>query len=212
MLTDLPNLLTLSRIAAIPVLVGLMAIGDPRADFAGCVVFTVAAITDYFDGHFARRWRQNLRSRPDARSDRRQAAGRRGADDAGGDRSAVAVRPLSGDRHHAAEILVSGLREYLAGVRVGLPVTKLAKWKTGFQMGALGTLVAGDGGASVLRIGFLPVAAIGETILGVAAALTLVTGWDYLTAGIRHAATPAGIPGAPATVDPLLQVQRTAPK
>ena len=52
------------------------------------------------------------------------------------------------------EILVSGLREYLAGIRIGLPVTALAKWKTGFQMGALGTLLAGDSGAAVLHLGF----------------------------------------------------------
>ena len=50
------------------------------------------------------------------------------------------------------EILVSGLREYLAELRIGLPVTRLAKWKTGFQMGALGTLLAGDTGAAVLRL------------------------------------------------------------
>ena len=55
------------------------------------------------------------------------------------------------------EILVSGLREYLAGIRIGLPVTSLAKWKTGFQMGALGTLLAGDTSARLLHLAFLPV-------------------------------------------------------
>ena len=88
------------------------------------------------------------------------------------------------------EILVSGLREYLAGIRIGLPVTALAKWKTGFQMGALGTLLAGDTGAHVVHLSFLPVSFIGESMLWVAAVLTLVTGWDYLTAGLRHAAAP----------------------
>jgi cardiolipin synthase len=92
------------------------------------------------------------------------------------------------------EILVSGLREYLAGIRVGLPVTRLAKWKTGFQMGALGTLLAGNSSAGLLHIPWLPVAVIGEAMLWVAAALTLLTGWDYLTAGLRHAATaPAAL-------------------
>jgi cardiolipin synthase len=90
------------------------------------------------------------------------------------------------------EILVSGLREYLAGIRVGLPVTRLAKWKTGFQMGALGTLLAGDTGAVVLHLSWLPVTAIGEGMLWVAALLTLMTGWDYLTAGLRHASAPPG--------------------
>ena len=85
------------------------------------------------------------------------------------------------------EILVSGLREYLAGIRIGLPVTRLAKWKTGFQMGALGTLLAGDSSAQWLHLSFIPVGAIGEVMLWAAAALTLWTGWDYLTAGLRHA-------------------------
>jgi cardiolipin synthase len=88
------------------------------------------------------------------------------------------------------EILVSGLREYLAGLRIGLPVTRLAKWKTGFQMGALGTLLAGDSSAHLLHLSFLPVSAIGEAMLWVAAMLTLWTGWDYLTAGLQHATGP----------------------
>jgi cardiolipin synthase (CMP-forming) len=88
------------------------------------------------------------------------------------------------------EILVSGLREYLAGIRIGLPVTRLAKWKTGFQMGAIGTLLAGDSGAPLLHLSWLPVSAIGEAGLWVAAVLTLITGWDYLTAGWRHALMP----------------------
>jgi cardiolipin synthase len=86
------------------------------------------------------------------------------------------------------EILVSGLREYLAALRVGLPVTRLAKWKTGFQMAALGTLIAGDTGARVLHLGWLPVSLIGEAMLWVAAGLTLLTGRDYLVAGLAHAA------------------------
>jgi cardiolipin synthase (CMP-forming) len=83
------------------------------------------------------------------------------------------------------EILVSGLREYLAGLRVGMPVSRLAKWKTVIQMVAIGVLIVGDAGP-----GFLPVAAIGETLLWIAALLTLVTGYDYLQAGFRHMARP----------------------
>ena len=96
------------------------------------------------------------------------------------------------------EILVSGLREYLAGLSVGLPVTSLAKWKTGFQMGALGTLIAGNDSAVLLHLQFLPVTLIGEAMLWIAAVLTLLTGWDYLKAGLRHATTPSGaLPRAP---------------
>ena len=87
------------------------------------------------------------------------------------------------------EILVSGLREYLAGIKVGLPVTRLAKWKTGFQMGALGTLIAGQSSAAILHLDFLPISIIGETMLWIAAVLTLLTGWDYLITGLRHAGT-----------------------
>ena len=79
------------------------------------------------------------------------------------------------------EILVSGLREYLAELRVGLPVSRLAKWKTAIQMIAIGFLIVGE-----RRPGFLPVVAIGEMLLWIAALLTLVTGYDYLRAGLAH--------------------------
>src|SRR6195952_4803330 len=189
MLTDLPNLLTLSRIAAIPLLVALVAIKEPGADFAACIIFSAAAITDYFDGKLARARRQQ--------SDLGRML------DPIADKLLVSAAPMMLVGQHTLsalglypaivimlrEILVSGLREYLAGIRVGLPVTRLAKWKTGFQMGALGTLLAGNTAAGLLGLNFLPVSPIGETMLWVAAALTLITGWDYLTAGWRHVAT-----------------------
>ena len=83
------------------------------------------------------------------------------------------------------EILVSGLREYLAGLSVGVPVSRLAKWKTGIQMVAIGVLIVGDAGWHILRV-----VAIGETLLWLAAILTLVTGYDYLRAGLSHIARP----------------------
>ena len=197
--TDLPNLLTLSRIAAIPVLVALAALRHPWGDAAACAVFSAAAITDYFDGKIAR--------------ERRTVSGFGRMLDPIADKLLVGAALMllagMGRLSDAAllpaivvllrEILVSGLREYLAALRIGLPVTALAKWKTGFQMGALGTLLAGDTGADVLRLGFLPVSFIGEAMLWAAAALTLVTGWDYLTAGLRHAAAhdAGGEPPAP---------------
>jgi len=191
MLTDLPNILTLSRIAAIPLLVVLVALHDPAADLAACILFSAAAITDYFDGMLARSRRQqsDLGRMLDPIADK-LLVGASLMMLAGQNR-------LSGMGLYPAivimlrEILVSGLREYLAGIRIGLPVTRLAKWKTGFQMGALGTLLAGDTSATLLHLQFLPISAIGEVMLWVAAALTLITGWDYLTAGLRHAATAA---------------------
>jgi cardiolipin synthase len=200
--TDLPNLLTLSRIAAIPLVVALAALRYPAADLAACVVFSLAAVTDYFDGRIAR--------------ERRQISAFGRMLDPIADKLLVGatLMVLVGEERVSAwglypaivimlrEILVSGLREYLAGVRasIGLPVTRLAKWKTGFQMGALGTLLAGDSAAWFLHLSFLPVSGIGEVMLWVAALLTLVTGWDYLMAGLRHAAAPTSaapsIPGS----------------
>ncbi len=196
--TDLPNLLTLSRIAAIPVLVALSVIGGPWTDLAACVVFSAAAITDYFDGKLARE-RQQI-----------TAFGRMLDPIADKLLVGAALMLLAGmDRLSGLglvpaiiillrEILVSGLREYLAGLAVGLPVTKLAKWKTGFQMGALGTLLAGDTAAGAIGLSFLPVSMIGEAMLWTAAVLTLVTGWDYLRAGLRH----VGVAGSGAAANP----------
>ena len=86
------------------------------------------------------------------------------------------------------EILVSGLREYLAGLRVGLPVSRLAKWKTVIQMVAIGVLIVGSAGWHVLAAGGRGFA--GETLLWLAAMLTIVTGYDYLRAGLMHIAGP----------------------
>ncbi|MGA3401995.1 MAG: CDP-diacylglycerol--glycerol-3-phosphate 3-phosphatidyltransferase [Acetobacteraceae bacterium] len=188
--TDLPNVLTLSRIAAIPLLVVLVALRLPAADLAACVVFSAAAITDYYDGKLARIRRQQsaLGRMLDPIADKLLVGAAL--------MMLVGQNRLSGPALYPAivimlrEILVSGLREYLAGLRIGLPVTRLAKWKTGFQMGALGTLLAGDTTAHFLHLGFLPVSAIGEAMLWGAAGLTLWTGWDYLTAGWRHATVP----------------------
>src|SRR5579871_3123032 len=191
MVTDLPNLLTLSRIAAIPLMVVLVALRTPVCDLLACVLFSTAAITDYFDGMLARTRLQqsDLGRMLDPIADKLLVG--------------AALMMLAGQDRVSnwglypaivimlREILVSGLREYLAGIRIGLPVTRLAKWKTGFQMGALGTLLAGDSSAQWLHLSFIPVGAIGEIMLWVAAALTLWTGWDYLTAGVRHASAPA---------------------
>jgi cardiolipin synthase (CMP-forming) len=200
--TDLPNLLTLSRIAAIPLLVALVSLRLPAADLASCVVFSAAAITDYWDGKIARARRQqtSFGRMLDPIADKLLVG--------------AALMMLAGEGRFPfltlypavlillREILVSGLREYLADLRVGLPVTRLAKWKTGFQMGALGTLLAGDPTAVLVRLPFVPVDAIGAAMLWVAAGLTLVTGWDYLTAGLRHAAGPSRPGPAPTQAAP----------
>lgn len=184
--SHLPNLLTLSRIVAIPLIVALVLMRWPAADLAACAVFTAAAVTDWLDGHLARRHRQTseLGRMLDPIADKLLVgavlmllAGLGRLSDIGLIAAVVIV---------LREILVSGLREFLAGLSQGLPVSRLAKWKTGVQMTALGMLVAGDASARLLGLGVLPVGLLGEALLTLAAALTLVTGWDYLTASLRH--------------------------
>ena len=80
------------------------------------------------------------------------------------------------------EILVSGLREFLADLKVSIPVTNVAKWKTGLQLGALGFLIAGPSGDEIVR----GVTTTGLVLLWLSALLTLYTGWDYLKAGLKE--------------------------
>ena len=189
MLTDLPNLLTLSRIAAIPVLVALVVAHGQWTDLFACLVFIAAGVTDYLDGHIARSRKQfsEIGRMLDPIADKLLVG--------------ASLMVLAGLQRLPfwglvpaivillREILVSGLREHLAGLRVSLPVTRLAKWKTGFQMGAIGVLLAGNSTAALLHLGFLPIGLIGSAMLWVAALLTLVTGWDYLATGFRHVGT-----------------------
>ena len=192
MLTSTPNLLTLGRVALIPLLVVLFYPDGDWARYLACAVFTVAATTDYVDGYLARMWRQ-------------QSPFGRWLDPIA-DKLLVAATILMLVGYERApllpslvillrEITVSGLREYLAEVSVGLPVSRLAKWKTAVQMVAIGVLVVGDAGP-----GWLPVRAIGELGLWLAALLTLVTGYDYLRAGMRHML--AEQPAAPRPAEP----------
>jgi cardiolipin synthase (CMP-forming) len=178
MLTSTPNLLTIGRVAVIPLIVLCFYFPGDLARWAACALFTAAATTDYLDGYLARAWRQ-------------QSPFGRWLDPIA-DKLLVAatILMLAGfDRAPLLpslvillrEITVSGLREYMAEVSVGLPVSRLAKWKTAVQMVAIGVLLVGEAGP-----GWLPVRGIGEVGLWLAAALTLVTGWDYLRAGVRH--------------------------
>jgi CDP-diacylglycerol---glycerol-3-phosphate 3-phosphatidyltransferase len=182
-LTSLPNLLTLSRILAIPVVVATFYVHGDFARWFACALFSAAGVTDWLDGHMARRWEQQseLGRFLDPIADKLLVA-------------ATLFLLVAFDRLSRAaflpalvilcrEILVSGLREYLAELRagVGLPVSKLAKWKTAIQMVAIGVLIVGEAGPA-----FLPVAAIGEMLLWIAALLTLVTGYDYLRLGLAH--------------------------
>ena len=180
-LTSLPNLLTLSRILAIPIVVASFYVQGDYARWFACALFSAAGVTDWLDGHMARRWAQQseLGRFLDPIADKLLVAATLFMLVATDRLSSGAVLPALVIL--CREILVSGLREYLAELRVGLPVSKLAKWKTGIQMVAIGVLIVGDAGPALL-----PVVALGESLLWVAALLTLVTGYDYLRAGLAH--------------------------
>ena len=181
MLTSLPNLLTLSRIAVIPFVVGLFFLSSDWAAWTACGLFALACVTDYFDGYLARTWKQEsvIGKFLDPIADKLLVAATLVM--------LVAVDRIAGFSVLAAvvillrEVLVSGLREYLAGLNVGMPVTRLAKWKTGIQMLALGFLIVGDHGPDKL-----PVTLIGVLGLWAAAILTLITGYDYTVVGLKH--------------------------
>jgi cardiolipin synthase len=184
-LTSVPNLLTLSRILAIPLVVATFYVSGDYARWFCCALFSAAGITDWLDGHVARRWEQQseLGRFLDPIADKLLVSATLFMLTATGRLSSHAVLPALVIL--CREILVSGLREYLAGLRVGVPVSRLAKWKTMIQMMAMGWLIVGDAGWRVI-----PVVAIGETLLWLAALLTIVTGYDYLRAGLSHIARP----------------------
>jgi cardiolipin synthase len=184
-LTSVPNLLTLSRILVIPLVVGSFYVSGDYARWFGCALFAAAGLTDWLDGQIARRWEQQseLGRFLDPIADKLLVSATLFMLTATDRLSARAVLPALVIL--CREILVSGLREYLAGLRVGMPVSRLAKWKTAIQMIAIAVLIVGDAGWHVL-----PVVAIGETLLWLAAILTIVTGYDYLRAGLSHIARP----------------------
>lgn len=182
---SLPNLLTYGRIAAIPLIVGLLFWpGDPMMRWWALGLYALAGISDYLDGYFARVYEQqtSLGRMLDPIADKLLVAAcllMLVAD--GSIRSWsiwAAIVILS------REILVSGLREFLAEVKISVPVSKLAKWKTTAQIVSVGFLVAGPAGDALLPRGWTGV--IGLILLWIAAILTIVTGYDYMKASVRH--------------------------
>lgn len=184
---SLPNLLTYARIAAVPVVVGLLFWesifdGPLWLRWLALVIFIAAGVTDFFDGYLARMWGQqsSLGRMLDPIADKLLVA-------------SCLLMLAAGETIHGwallaaviilcREILVSGLREYLAELRVSVPVTRLAKWKTAGQLVAIGFLVAGEAGDRVVPV----VSEIGILLLWLSALLTLYTGYDYMRAGLRY--------------------------
>ena len=189
MLLTLPNILTLSRVAVIPVFVALFFLESATGQWIACAVFTLAGITDFFDGYLARSRGQlsAFGTFLDPVADKLLVASALLMMVGFGQIAALAIIPAV--IILCREILVSGLREYLAGLSVSLPVSKLAKWKTTIQMIAIGILILGNAAHPAVPE-TIPVRLIGEVGLWAAAAITLITGYDYLRAGLRHMDTP----------------------
>ena len=181
---SLPNILTYGRLVAVPAVVALLFWPeDYWSRWFALAIFVVAAITDYLDGYLARAYEQQsvLGRMLDPIADKLLVAACL--------LMLVADGTIAGVWSLSAaivilcrEILVSGLREFLAELKVSVPVSRVAKWKTTVQLVSLGFLVAGPAGETVLP----HTVEIGTVLLWVAALLTLYTGWDYLKTGLHH--------------------------
>lgn len=180
---NLPNILTFGRVLIVPLVVACLFWPDEFAlRWTALGLFTLAALTDFFDGYLARAWAQQstLGRMLDPIADKLLV-------------SAVLMILVADGTIKSwsiwaaivilcREILVSGLREFLAELKVSVPVSKVAKWKTTAQLLALGFLIAGRAGELVLP----GTVRIGLFLLWLSALLTFYTGWDYMKAGIKY--------------------------
>jgi len=179
---NLPNTLTLSRIVAIPLIVAAFYLPPVTASWTTFALFAYASATDYLDGMLARRWGQttDFGRFLDPIADKLLVG-------------AVLVMMIATGTISGAgviacllillrELLVSGLREFLAGKQIQVPVSRVAKWKTGVQLVAI---------ALLLLSGVAPqVATIGAVLLWAAAVLTTYTGYEYLRGGVFYMTQP----------------------
>ena len=186
---SLPNLLTYARIVAVP-LVALCFYLEGKlqsSDFArwwALGIFIAASVTDFFDGYLARIWQQTstIGRMLDPIADKLLVATCLLLLAADTDRTIAGWSLWAAIIILCREILVSGLREYLAELKVSVPVTRIAKWKTTVQMIAIGFLLAGPAGDEILPY----TTQIGIALLWAAAIITLYTGYDYFRAGLKH--------------------------
>jgi len=193
---SLPNLLTYGRVVAVPVVVACLFWSENfTMRWIALGIFTAAGITDFLDGYLARALSQqsSLGRMLDPIADKLLVA--------------AVILMLVADHTIASyslwaalvilcrEILVSGLREFLAELKVSMPVSRLAKWKTVLQIVALGFLIAGPAGDQFLQtslhLGPTVSTRVGLALLWFAALLTLYTGWDYMKAGVKHTISEA---------------------
>lgn len=182
MVLKTPNLLTYGRILAVPALVGCFFLEGAPAHWLALGIFVTAGITDFLDGYLARAWEQqsSLGRMLDPIADKLLVSAAL--------MMLAAQQTIAGWSLWAAiiilcrEILVSGLREFLAELSVSVPVTRLAKYKTVVQMVAIGFLLAGPAGDQI----FPWTTSTGLILLWISALVTLYTGYDYFRAGLHH--------------------------
>ncbi|HYP58272.1 MAG TPA: CDP-diacylglycerol--glycerol-3-phosphate 3-phosphatidyltransferase [Beijerinckia sp.] len=180
---NLPNILTYGRLLAVPAVVGCLFWSEVDAmRWTALGIFIIAAITDFLDGYLARALEQ-------------QSALGRMLDPIADKLLVSAVLMMLVADHTIVsyslgaaivilcrEVLVSGLREFLAELKVSVPVSKVAKWKTTLQLVALGFLIAGSAADRIIP----GITNVGLILFWFSALLTLYTGWDYLKAGVKH--------------------------
>ncbi|WP_244635890.1 CDP-diacylglycerol--glycerol-3-phosphate 3-phosphatidyltransferase [Chthonobacter albigriseus] len=179
---SLPNILTYLRIVAVPLVAACFYVEGDLGRWLAFALFAAASITDYFDGYLARAWKQqsSLGRMLDPIADKLLVAVSllvlTGAGTIGGWSLWAAVIILM------REIFVSGLREFLAELKVSVPVTRLAKWKTTIQLLAIGILLAGPAADKLIT----GISELGLVMLWTAAIVTLYTGYDYFRAGVGY--------------------------
>jgi len=189
LLLSLPNILTYARILAVPLVVlcffveGKLQSSD-LARWWALGIFVAASVTDFFDGYLARIWAQtsNIGRMLDPIADKLLVSTCLLLLAADTDKTIAGWSLWAAIIILCREILVSGLREYLAELKVSVPVTRLAKYKTTVQMVAIGFLLAGSAGDKVIPF----TTQMGLALLWAAALLTLYTGYDYFRAGLKH--------------------------
>lgn len=186
---NLPNILTYGRILAVPLIVlcffleGRLRSSD-FARYSALAIFLAASITDYLDGYLARAWQQtsNIGRMLDPIADKLLVATCLLLLAADTDRTIAGWSLWAAIIILCREILVSGLREYLAALKVSVPVTQLAKWKTAIQMVAIAFLLLGPAGDKIVPYW----TQVGIALLWISAIVTLYTGYDYFRAGVKH--------------------------
>ncbi len=183
----IPNILTIGRIIIVPIFVVTFFIPGLFGDLIPFFLFVIASFTDYLDGLLARLFKEEskLGELLDPIADKILVA------------AALILLVMNGTIKNyeviaaiiilTREILISGLREFLAKVSISMPVTSLTKLKTFLQMLSIAILLTGDSGNKIINFQDYNAQTIGIILLWLSAFLTLYTGYDYLIKGIDHA-------------------------